>query len=79
MGIGAFIAIVVPIVIAIVWCRKKKEPFTTVLIGAADRSSGRDPSIAIEIIFIAVSIVTFFGAYFLLYRKDSGKPELIKK
>ena len=35
MGIGAFIAIVVPIVIAIVWCRKKKEPFTTVLIGAA--------------------------------------------
>lgn len=35
MGIGAFIAIVVPIVIAIVWCRKKKEPITTVLIGAA--------------------------------------------
>ncbi|MCR4775696.1 MAG: YhfC family intramembrane metalloprotease, partial [Saccharofermentans sp.] len=35
MGIGAFIAIVVPVVIAIVWCRKKKEPFTTVLIGAA--------------------------------------------
>ena len=35
MVIGAFIAIVVPIVIAIVWCRKKKEPFTTVLIGAA--------------------------------------------
>ena len=35
MGTGAFIAIVVPIVIAIVWCRKKKEPFTTVLIGAA--------------------------------------------
>lgn len=35
MGIGSFIAIVVPIVIAIVWCRKKKEPFTTVLIGAA--------------------------------------------
>lgn len=35
MGIGAFIAIAVPIVITIVWCRKKKEPFTTVLIGAA--------------------------------------------
>ena len=35
MGIGAFIAIVVPIVIAIIWCRKKKEPITTVLIGAA--------------------------------------------
>lgn len=35
MGIGAFIAIVVPIVVAVVWCRKKKEPFTTVLIGAA--------------------------------------------
>ena len=36
------------------------------------------PSIAIEIIFIAVSIVTFFGAYFLLYRKDARKPELIQ-
>ncbi|MBP5774129.1 MAG: YhfC family intramembrane metalloprotease [Clostridiales bacterium] len=35
MGIGAFLSIVVPVVIAIVWCRKKKEPFTTVLIGAA--------------------------------------------
>ena len=35
MGVGAFLAIVIPVVIAIVWCRKKKEPFTTVLIGAA--------------------------------------------
>ncbi len=35
MGIGAFLAIVIPVIVAVIWCRKKKEPFTTVLIGAA--------------------------------------------
>ena len=35
MGIGAFLAIVIPVIVAVLWCRKKKEPFTTVLIGAA--------------------------------------------
>lgn len=35
LGIGAVIFLVVPIVIAIIWKKKKKEPFTTVIIGAA--------------------------------------------
>ena len=35
MGIGAFLAIVIPVIVAVIWCRKKKESFTTVLIGAA--------------------------------------------
>lgn len=35
LGIGAVIFLVVPIVIAIIWKKKKKEPFTTILIGAA--------------------------------------------
>lgn len=35
LGLGAFLAIVLPIVIAIIWKVKKKEPFTTILIGAA--------------------------------------------
>ena len=33
--IGALIFIIVPVVIAIIWKIKKKEPFTTILIGAA--------------------------------------------
>jgi len=35
LGLGAFIAIVVPIVIALIWKIRKKERFTTILIGAA--------------------------------------------
>ena len=34
-GLGAFLAIVVPLVVAIVWKVVKKERFTTILIGAA--------------------------------------------
>jgi uncharacterized membrane protein YhfC len=33
--LGAILMIVVPLVIAIIWTRKKKERFTTVLVGAA--------------------------------------------
>lgn len=35
LGVGAAVFLVVPIVIAIIWKKKKKEPFTTILIGAA--------------------------------------------
>ena len=35
MLITAVLGMAIPLVIAIVWCRKKHEPFTTVLIGAA--------------------------------------------
>ena len=35
MGFMAFIGIVVPLVIALIWKFKKKERFTTILIGAA--------------------------------------------
>ena len=35
LGIGAVIFLVVPIIIAIIWKKKKKAPFTTILIGAA--------------------------------------------
>ena len=35
LGVGAFLAIVIPLVIALVWTFKKKERFTTVLVGAA--------------------------------------------
>ena len=35
MGIGAFISIIVPIMIAVIWTIKKQEKFTTVLTGAA--------------------------------------------
>lgn len=35
LGLGALLAIVLPVVIAIIWKVKKKEPFTTILIGAA--------------------------------------------
>ena len=35
LGIGALIFLVVPLVISIIWKKKKNEPFTTVLIGAA--------------------------------------------
>ena len=35
LGIGAAIFMIVPIVIAIIWKKKKNEPFTTILIGAA--------------------------------------------
>ncbi len=35
LALGALIMIVTPIVAAIIWCRKKKEKFTTVLVGAA--------------------------------------------
>ena len=35
MGIGALLFLVVPVVISIIWKKKKNEPFTTVLIGAA--------------------------------------------
>ena len=35
LGVGAFLAIVIPLVIALVWTFKKKEKFTTVLVGAA--------------------------------------------
>ena len=35
LGIGAVIFLVVPIIIAIIWKKKKNEPFTTILIGAA--------------------------------------------
>ena len=35
MIIGAVIFFVVPLVIAIIWKKKKNEPFTTILIGAA--------------------------------------------
>ena len=33
--ITAILGIALPLVLAIVWCKKKKEPFTTVMIGAA--------------------------------------------
>ena len=33
--ITAILGIALPLILAIVWCKKKKEPFTTVLIGAA--------------------------------------------
>jgi len=32
---GAILMIAMPIIIAIIWTRKKKEKFTTVLVGAA--------------------------------------------
>ena len=35
LGIGAVIFLVVPIIISIIWKKKKNEPFTTVIIGAA--------------------------------------------
>lgn len=35
LGIGAALFLVAPVVIAIIWKKKKKEPFTTILIGAA--------------------------------------------
>lgn len=35
LGVGAFLAIVLPIALAVIWKVKKKEPFTTILIGAA--------------------------------------------
>lgn len=35
LGIGAAIAVIVPIVIAVIWTVRKKERFTTVLAGAA--------------------------------------------
>ncbi len=35
LGIGAALFLIVPVVISIIWKKKKKEPFTTVLIGAA--------------------------------------------
>ena len=35
LGIGALLFLVVPVVISIIWKKKKNEPFTTVLIGAA--------------------------------------------
>ncbi len=35
LGIGAALFFVAPVVIAIIWKKKKKEPFTTILIGAA--------------------------------------------
>jgi len=35
LGIGAVLFLVVPIIISIIWKKKKKEPFTTILIGAA--------------------------------------------
>ena len=34
LALGAFLMIVVPIVIALIWTKKKKENFTTVLVGA---------------------------------------------
>ena len=35
LGIGALLFLVVPVVISIIWKKKKNEPFTTVIIGAA--------------------------------------------
>jgi len=35
LGIRAVLFLVVPIIISIIWKKKKKEPFTTILIGAA--------------------------------------------
>ena len=35
LGIGIAIFLVVPVVISIIWKKKKNEPFTTILIGAA--------------------------------------------
>lgn len=35
LGIGAALFLIVPVVISIIWKKKKKEPYTTVLIGAA--------------------------------------------
>lgn len=35
LGIGAALFLVAPVVIAIIWKKKKREPFTTILIGAA--------------------------------------------
>lgn len=35
LGIGAAIFLIVPIVLALIWKKKKNEPFTTVIIGAA--------------------------------------------
>ena len=35
LGIGAALFLIVPVVISIIWKKKKNEPFTTVLIGAA--------------------------------------------
>ena len=34
LALGAFLMIVVPIVIALIWKKKKKENFSTVLVGA---------------------------------------------
>ena len=34
-ALTGLLAIVIPVIVAIVWCKKKKEPFTSVLIGAA--------------------------------------------
>lgn len=35
MGLATVLAIILPLIVAIVWCKVKKEKFTTVLIGAA--------------------------------------------
>ena len=35
LALGAILMIATPIVIAIIWTKKKKERFTTVLVGAA--------------------------------------------
>ena len=35
MLLAAVLGIALPLIVAIIWCRKKHEPFTTVLIGAA--------------------------------------------
>ena len=35
MGLAIVLAIILPLIVAIVWCKVKKEKFTTVLIGAA--------------------------------------------
>ena len=35
MLLAAVLGIALPLIAAIIWCKKKHEPFTTVLIGAA--------------------------------------------
>ena len=35
LGLGVVLSIVLPLGIALLWCKRKKEPFTTILVGAA--------------------------------------------
>ena len=35
LGLGVVLSIALPLGIALLWCKRKKEPFTTILVGAA--------------------------------------------